>query len=177
MRQRLGLAHAVLGDPSVLVLDEPANGLDPEGIYWMRFVLRQFADAGGTVLLSSHLLREVEAVADRMVLISSGRVVAQGTLGELVASSGVRVRATDPPALRAALAAAGIDAQPGTNGTLLARAEAEQVGRAAASAGVVLVELGPADEDGLEQLFLSLTNGNDQARNGTGHGTDDEKGA
>ncbi|GII77461.1 ABC transporter [Sphaerisporangium rufum] len=159
MRQRLGLAHALLGDPSVLILDEPANGLDPEGIHWMRHLLRRFAEAGGTVLLSSHLLREVEAVADRLVLIGSGRVVAQGTLDELVASSGVRVRATDTLALRAALTAAGIDAETGANGPLLAHAEAERVGRAAAAAGVALVELRPADDGGLEQLFLSLTTG------------------
>ncbi|RQX30071.1 ABC transporter, partial [Micromonospora chalcea] len=85
MRQRLGLALALLGDPRVLILDEPANGLDPEGIFWMRGLLRDFADRGGTVLLSSHLLREVEAVADRLVVIGGGRVVAQGGKDELLA--------------------------------------------------------------------------------------------
>src|SRR6185503_9624304 len=79
MRQRLGLAHALLGGPEVLVLDEPANGLDPEGMRWMRRLLRDFADRGGTVLLSSHLLAEVEAVADRMIIIGDGRIQAQGT--------------------------------------------------------------------------------------------------
>src|SRR3954453_5536623 len=93
MRQRLGLAHALLGDPAVLILDEPANGLDPEGIFWMRGLLRDFADGGGTVLLSSHLLREVEAVADRLVVIGGGRVVAQGSRDELLAASGTVVRA------------------------------------------------------------------------------------
>ena len=88
MRQRLGLAHALLGDPLVLVLDEPANGLDPEGIFWMRGLLRDFADRGGTVLLSSHLLREVEAVADRLVVIGGGRIVAQGEKAELLAVDG-----------------------------------------------------------------------------------------
>ena len=78
MRQRLGLAHALLGDPEVLILDEPANGLDPEGMRWMRGLLRDFADRGGTVLLSSHLLAEVEAVADRMMIIGGGRIVAAG---------------------------------------------------------------------------------------------------
>jgi ABC-2 type transport system ATP-binding protein len=84
MRQRLGLAHALLGDPEVLILDEPANGLDPEGMRWMRGLLRDFADRGGTVLLSSHLLAEVEAVADRMVIIGDGRIRAQGSRAELL---------------------------------------------------------------------------------------------
>ena len=84
MRQRLGLAHALLGDPDVLILDEPANGLDPEGMRWMRRLLRDFADRGGTVLLSSHLLAEVEAVADRMIIIGHGRIQAQGTRAELL---------------------------------------------------------------------------------------------
>ena len=79
MRQRLGLAHALLGDPEVLILDEPANGLDPEGMRWMRELLRDFADRGGTVLLSSHLLYEVEAVADQLVIIGAGKIVAQGS--------------------------------------------------------------------------------------------------
>jgi ABC-2 type transport system ATP-binding protein len=89
MRQRLGLAHALLGDPSVLVLDEPATGLDPAGIAWLRRLLRGFADRGGTVLLSSHLLGEVEAVADRVVVISAGRVVADGPTDELAGGAGL----------------------------------------------------------------------------------------
>ena len=84
MRQRLGIAHALLGAPDVLVLDEPANGLDPQGIRWMRGLLRRFADSGGTVLLSSHLLGEVAAVADRLVVIGGGRVVASGGTPELL---------------------------------------------------------------------------------------------
>jgi len=84
MRQRLGIAHALLGEPEVLILDEPANGLDPEGIVWMRRLLRDFADRAGTVLLSSHLLREVEKVADELVVIGGGRVVAQGAADELL---------------------------------------------------------------------------------------------
>ncbi len=110
MRQRLGLAHALLGEPEVLILDEPANGLDPEGMRWMRDLLRDFADRGGTVLLSSHLLREVEAVADRLVIIGNGRVVAQGTRDELLAGGGTVVRATDGVRLRGALDDAGLDA-------------------------------------------------------------------
>ncbi|OKI89554.1 ABC transporter ATP-binding protein [Micromonospora sp. CB01531] len=156
MRQRLGLALALLGDPRVLILDEPANGLDPEGIFWMRGLLRDFADRGGTVLLSSHLLREVEAVADRLVVIGNGRVVAQGGKDELLAGAGTLVRARDQGALRVALDRAGLDADQVTDG-LLVRAEAEAVGQAAADAGVALSELRPASGSGLEQLFLSLT--------------------
>jgi ABC-2 type transport system ATP-binding protein len=84
MRQRLGIAHALLGEPRVLVLDEPGNGLDPEGIVWLRRLLRDFADGGGTVLLSSHLLHEVQAVADQLVVIGRGRVIASGTKEELL---------------------------------------------------------------------------------------------
>ncbi|MEV4199502.1 ABC transporter ATP-binding protein [Micromonospora globbae] len=155
MRQRLGIALALLGDPRVLILDEPANGLDPEGIFWMRGLLRDFADRGGTVLLSSHLLREVEAVADRLVVIGGGRIVAQGDKSELLAGGGTLVRARDTGALRRALDAAGLAARDSADG-LLVPAETEAVGQAAADAGVALAELRPADGR-LEQLFLTLT--------------------
>ncbi|SCL51401.1 ABC-2 type transport system ATP-binding protein [Micromonospora peucetia] len=158
MRQRLGLALALLGDPRVLILDEPANGLDPEGIFWMRGLLRDFADRGGTVLLSSHLLREVEAVADRLVVIGGGRIVAQGDKDELLAGGGTLVRARNAAALRGALDRAGLAVTEGTDG-LLVRADADTVGQAAADAGVALTELRPAGSAGLEQLFLTLTAG------------------
>ncbi|MEU8114138.1 ATP-binding cassette domain-containing protein [Micromonospora sp. NPDC048947] len=158
MRQRLGLAHALLGDPRVLILDEPANGLDPEGIFWMRGLLRDFADRGGTVLLSSHLLREVEAVADRLVVIGGGRIVAQGDKNELLAGGGTVVRARDSAALRQALEVANLSAADSSEG-LLVQADAEAVGQAAADAGVALAELRPASGGGLEQLFLTLTAG------------------
>src|SRR3954447_6969864 len=116
MRQRLGLAHALLGDPAVLILDEPANGLDPEGLFWMRGLLREFADRGGTVLLSSHLLREVEAVADRLVVIGRGRVVAQGDKDELLSTTGTYVRALDHDALEEALRRTGLDGTTTTDG-------------------------------------------------------------
>src|SRR5664279_1882000 len=87
MRQRLGIATALIGEPEVLILDEPANGLDPAGIAWMRGLLRDYADRGGTVLLSSHLLHEVQATVDHLVVISQGAVVASGPLEELLASS------------------------------------------------------------------------------------------
>jgi ABC-2 type transport system ATP-binding protein len=157
MRQRLGIAQALVGDPRVLILDEPANGLDPEGIAWMRRLLRDFADRAGTVLLSSHLLGEIEAVADNLIVIGNGKIRAQGRKDELLAATGVIVRALDPAALHEALAGSGLVATPGADGALLVEAEAEAVGRVAAAAGLVLVELRPADGGGLEELFLSLT--------------------
>ena len=99
MRQRLGIATALIGDPEVLILDEPANGLDPAGIRWMRDLLRGYADHGGTVLLSSHLLHEIEVIADDIVVIGNGRIVAQGTKAELLAAAGTVVRARDIAAL------------------------------------------------------------------------------
>ncbi len=157
MRQRLGIAHALLGDPQVLILDEPANGLDPQGIHWMRGLLRRYADEGGTVLLSSHLLHEVEVIADDLVLIGRGRIVAEGTKGELLGGSGSHVRALDPAALRAALEARGLTVRPGTDDGLLVDAEAADVGRVALEAGVVLTELRAASGAGLEDMFLQLT--------------------
>jgi len=131
MRQRLGLAQVLLGEPRVLILDEPANGLDPQGIIWMRELLRDFAERGGTVLLSSHLLHEVDAIADQLVLINRGRIVAQGAKAELLASSGTLARSPDPAGLGRALAAAGIEAVD-ADGSLIATAEPEAVGAEAA---------------------------------------------
>jgi ABC-2 type transport system ATP-binding protein len=159
MRQRLGLAYALLGDPGILILDEPANGLDPEGIFWMRGLLRDFADAGGTVLLSSHLLREVEAVADQLVVIGGGRIVAQGGKDELLAASGTVVRALDGAALDRVLARIGLTGTKATDGGVVVPADAETIGRAAADSGLVLLELRPAGSGGLEQMFLTLTAG------------------
>ncbi|HEX2857187.1 MAG TPA: ATP-binding cassette domain-containing protein [Propionibacteriaceae bacterium] len=159
MRQRLGIAVALLGDPEVLVLDEPANGLDPEGIRWMRGLLQDFAARGGTVLLSSHLLSEVQATADRLVVIGRGRIVAEGDLRELLAGSGTRVRGLDPAALASALDGAGLTATAGPDGALVVDGTPEQVGRAAAAARQVLLELRAADGAGLEDLFFSLTAG------------------
>ncbi|MHA6797032.1 ABC transporter ATP-binding protein [Pseudonocardia bannensis] len=156
MRQRLGIAQALLGDPSVLVLDEPANGLDPEGIRWMRGLLQEFAAGGGTVLLSSHLLSEVEATVDRLVAIRGGRVVAQGALTELLAGSGVVVRGLDPAGLRAALLSAGLTPTSRPDGALHVDADAAAVGRAAAASGQVLLELRDT-ERGLENWFFART--------------------
>ncbi len=159
MRQRLGIAHALLGDPEVLILDEPANGLDPEGMRWMRGLLRDFADRGGTVLLSSHLLHEVEAIADQLVIIGDGRIAATGSRAELLAGAGTLVRATDDAALLAALSAAGLTATPLEDGGVIVDAEPERVGHAALGGGVVLTHLGPSESAGLEQLFFELTAG------------------
>jgi ABC-2 type transport system ATP-binding protein len=123
----------------------------------MRGLLRDFADRGGTVLLSSHLLREVEAVADHFVMIGNGRITADGSKAELLTSAGVRVRALDPDLLVVALHRAGLVAAAQPDGSFVVDGEPEAVGRAAAAAGVVLVELGAADNGGLEELFLSLT--------------------
>jgi ABC-2 type transport system ATP-binding protein len=157
MRQRLGLANALLGDPQVLILDEPANGLDPEGIRWMRGLLRDFADRGGTVFLSSHLLSEVEAVADRLLIIGQGKIVADGTRAELLAGTGVLVKATDPRELENALHSAGLTSQRIDDGAFIVDADAEAVGRAALHGGVVLMHLAPSEGAGLENLFFQLT--------------------
>ena len=157
MRQRLGIAHALLGDPSILILDEPANGLDPAGIHWMRGLLRDYANRGGTVLLSSHLLHEVEVIADEMILIGNGRIVAQGTKADLLQTAGTFVKASEPEALASALQSSGIEAVPSGDGGLRTDAEPLQVGKVAASAGVALIELRPADGAGLEEMFLQLT--------------------
>jgi ABC-2 type transport system ATP-binding protein len=157
MRQRLGIAAALIGDPSVLILDEPANGLDPAGIRWMRDLLRDYADHGGTVLLSSHLLSEVEIIADDIVMIGQGRIVSQGSKAELLAAAGTVVRAADVDALRRALAAAGLASTVSEDGSLRTEAEPALVGRAAYDGGVVLTELRDADSGGLEEMFLELT--------------------
>ncbi|NLT53052.1 MAG: ATP-binding cassette domain-containing protein [Actinomycetales bacterium] len=158
MRQRLGIAQAMLGDPYVLILDEPANGLDPEGIRWMRETLRVFAAGGGTVLLSSHLLSEVEATVDRLVVISAGRVVAQGELTALLGGAGVVVNGPDLVGLRIALSGAGL-AVSAASGGLRVEADTETVGRVASAAGQVLTELRTGGGTGLEDLFFDLTSG------------------
>jgi ABC-2 type transport system ATP-binding protein len=157
MRQRLGIANALLGDPKILILDEPANGLDPAGIHWMRTLLRMYADRGGTVLLSSHLLHEIEVIADEIIVIGNGKIVAEGTKAELLQTAGTFVKAGDASALANALTAAGITASPSGDGGLRTETDPATVGKAAASAGVALVELRPADGAGLEEMFLQLT--------------------
>ncbi len=157
MRQRLGIATALIGGPEILILDEPANGLDPAGIRWMRDLLRDFADEGGTVLLSSHLLHEIETIADDIVVIGNGRIVAQGTKAELLAGAGTVARSADPTSLARAMTAAGLVSRVGTDGVLRADAQPGRVGEVALAAGVALTELRPAEGAGLEEIFLELT--------------------
>jgi ABC-2 type transport system ATP-binding protein len=158
MRQRLGLAAALLGDPELLVLDEPANGLDPEGVRWLRDFLRSFAAGGRTVLVSSHVLAEVAQTVDRVLIINRGRLIVESTLGQLTARVGgsVRVRSPQAGALREALAREGIDATE-TEGVLFVRGTtSERVGEVAAAGGVVLHEL-MNEASSLEEVFLQLT--------------------
>jgi ABC-2 type transport system ATP-binding protein len=174
MRQRLGIAQALLGDPEVLILDEPANGLDPEGIRWMRDLLRGFADRGGTVLLSSHLLHEVEALADRLVIISNGRVVASGAVDELLAGGGTLVRAREDARLGDVLERAGLVARRAGGGGFVVDAEPEQVGGVALREGIALRELRLADRGGLEELFINLTRAPENGRARAGRTTTTE---
>jgi ABC-2 type transport system ATP-binding protein len=158
MRQRLGIAHALLGDPEVLILDEPANGLDPAGIRWMRILLKGYADRGGTVLLSSHLLNEVEQIADEMLLIGRGKIVARGTKAELLADAGgagTLVAAEDNDQLTKALIDKGLSFTPVGLGFRVETMPVD-VGRLAAEKSIVLTDLRPV-EGGLEDLFLELT--------------------
>ena len=157
MRQRLGIATALIGDPEVLILDEPANGLDPAGIRWMRDLLRDYANRGGTVLLSSHLLHEIEVIADDIVVIGNGRIVSQGTKAELLQAAGTVVRAVDLNGLARALDARGLAATASGDGALRTDADAALIGEVALKAGIALTELRPADGAGLEEMFLQLT--------------------
>ena len=156
MRQRLGIAAALLGEPQVLVLDEPANGLDPQGIHWMRGLLRRFADGGGTVLLSSHLLHEVQIVADDLVMIGRGRIVAMGSKEELLSRGGTTVSSTDDVRLAGLLEAADVPVSR-TGSGLVVDAEARVVGEIAAREAIVLLELRSGGSEGLEEMFLGLT--------------------
>jgi ABC-2 type transport system ATP-binding protein len=156
MRQRLALAQALLGDPQVLVLDEPANGLDPAGIAWLRGFLRALAAEGRTVLVSSHVLSEVQQSVDDIVVITRGRLVRQGPLAELEAGTGaVLVRTPEPERLRDLLT--GYDVQGDADGRLRVHGcTTDQVGHLAHVNGVELHELAASDND-LERLFLEMT--------------------
>ncbi|MGI5167575.1 ATP-binding cassette domain-containing protein [Spirillospora sp. CA-253888] len=157
MRQRLALATAVLARPPVLVLDEPANGLDPAGIHWLRGFLRHLADGGCTVLVSSHVLAEVEQTADHVVIVARGRVVRDAPLAELVGEQdGLRVRTEHPAELAAELERAGGAVRREDGLLRVTGLDAAEVGRAALAAGAVLTELG-AERSGLEKIFLELT--------------------
>jgi ABC-2 type transport system ATP-binding protein len=159
MRQRLGLAAALLGDPELLILDEPANGLDPEGVRWLRDFLRSFAAAQRTVLISSHVLAEVAQTVDQVLIINRGRLVVESSLAQLTARVGgaVRVRTPEPDKLAAALQQAGIDATASNeHGLLVHGTTSERVGDVAFAALVPIHEL-VAEGSSLEQVFLDLT--------------------
>lgn len=158
MRQRLSLAAALLGDPRVVVLDEPANGLDPEGIRWLRGLLRHLADQGRTVLISSHQLNEVQEIADRVVILNRGRLVSSGSIEELTAGSdSVVVRTPNPDAMHRALTGQPVQVEQVDPGMLRIRGlTAAEVGHLAFAAGAELHEL-RAQRFDLEDLFFSLT--------------------
>jgi ABC-2 type transport system ATP-binding protein len=159
MRQRLGLAAAMLGDPEVLVLDEPANGLDPAGIRWLRDLLRALAAEGRTILVSSHVLAEVAQTVDRVVIIHRGRLIQQASIAEVLAGAqgATRVRTPDAARLRELLAAEGVEVND-ADGALLVDLPPERVGEIAAQHGVVLHEL-TVERATLEEVFLELTGG------------------
>jgi ABC-2 type transport system ATP-binding protein len=161
MRQRLGLAFALLGNPQVLLLDEPANGLDPEGIRWLRGFQRSLADEGRTVLVSSHLLTEVQQSADRVVILSQGKLVREGSMEELERGAGETVVVSTPAldVLGNTLTSAGANVtRSGPAQLRIKGMEAPAVGHAAFAAGVELHELRTERAD-LEQLFFQLTEG------------------
>jgi ABC-2 type transport system ATP-binding protein len=173
MRQRLGLASALLGDPDLLVLDEPANGLDPEGVRWLRDFLRSYAASGRTVLVSSHVLAEVAQTVDHVLIVAKGRLVIESPLAELTSRVGgsVRVRSPQSSVLEQALRHEGLEVSATADGALLVSgAPIERVGEIAASAAVVLHEL-VATGASLEEIFLELTSSDDEAPAGAEDGS------
>jgi ABC-2 type transport system ATP-binding protein len=164
MGQRLGVAAALLGDPAVLVLDEPVNGLDPEGIIWIRELLRALADEGRTVLLSSHLMTEMAMTAQDLVVVGRGRLIAQTTVPEVIAAAGggqVTVRTPAPAKLAGLLRSRGLEPQPDVGEPTrlrVAGSSTDDVGRLAAQHGVIVLEL-TAVQASLEQAYLELTAG------------------
>ncbi|NEB01143.1 ABC transporter ATP-binding protein [Streptomyces sp. SID13726] len=160
MRQRLGIAAALLGDPQVVMLDEPSNGLDPEGIIWIRELLRRLAQEGRTVLVSSHLMNETASFADHLVVLGRGRLLADTPMRGFIharVQPRVRVRTTDPAALKDALARHGHDAVEHPDGHwTVPHARVDEIGVLASAAGVPLLEL-TAEEGTLEQAYLDLT--------------------
>src|SRR3984885_10835444 len=162
MRQRLGVAAALLGDPQVLILDEPANGLDPEGIRWMRDLLRTLAVQGRTILVSSHLLGEMEQLADDLVIIASGRLAAQGTVASVIGSmtylSRTLVRTPEPEKLAAVLGDDAVVAPAADGGAYITGVDAVAIGDAALRAGIAIHQLVTQVPD-LEAAFLELTAG------------------
>ena len=160
MRQRLGIAAALLGDPEVVMLDEPSNGLDPEGIVWIRRLLRRLAGEGRTVLVSSHLMNETASFADHLIVLGRGRLLADTPMRDFIharVQPRVRIRTTDPVALKTALARHGHDAEEHADGHwTVQHARVDDIGRIASAAGVPVLELA-AEEATLEQAYFDLT--------------------
>jgi ABC-2 type transport system ATP-binding protein len=160
MRQRLGIAAALLGDPEVVMLDEPSNGLDPEGIVWIRQLLRRLADEGRTVLVSSHLMNETASFADHLVVLGRGRLLADTPMRDFIHARVqplVRIRTSDPTGLKSALARHGHDAVEHVDGHwTVHHARVDDIGRIASAAGVPVLELA-AEEGTLEQAYFDLT--------------------
>ena len=160
MRQRLGIAAALLGDPEVLMLDEPSNGLDPEGIVWIRELMRKLAGEGRTVLVSSHLMNETSSFADHLVVLGKGRLLVDMPMREFLASRsrpGVRFRTTEPTRLRDALIRKGYEPAPGDDGRwTVDGATAQEIGSLAACEGIPLLEL-HEEQVTLEEAYLDLT--------------------
>jgi ABC-2 type transport system ATP-binding protein len=173
MGQRLGIAAALLGDPQVLILDEPVNGLDPEGVVWVRTLARHLASQGRTVFLSSHLMSEMSQTADHIIVLGRGRVIADAPVGEIMARStgqAVTVRTPQTDALSAALVSAGATVTPDAQGTLLVTGvPAPRIGELASGAGVVLHELTPV-AGSLEQAYMELTQGEAEYVSGSAPG-------
>jgi ABC-2 type transport system ATP-binding protein len=166
MRQRLGLAAALLGDPPVLLCDEPVNGLDPEGILWIRTLLRRLAAEGRTVFVSSHLMSEMAQTADRLIVLARGRLIADATTAEVIAGAAmtsVRVRTPKPGELRAALVAAGAHVSGTSDGLLVTGADAPDVGELAWRHGIPLHHLS-TEQASLEEAFMELTRGDVEFR-------------
>jgi len=160
MGQRLGIATALLGDPATLLLDEPVNGLDPEGIQWIRELLRSLADEGRSILVSSHLMSEMALTADRLVVVGRGRLIAEGTVAEVLrgaSTSSVRVDSAEPDRLRSLLTGDGAAVESAADGTLTVTGPtARDIGIVAGAAGITLFELSPRSAS-LEEAFMALT--------------------
>src|SRR3954453_14112604 len=167
MRQRLGLAAALLGNPKAVILDEPANGLDPEGIRWLRGFLRHLADEGRTLLISSHMLGEVEQTVDDVVIIANGKRVAQGTVAELRGEPTAYVRTSDPDRLSEALRRRGLTVAPSGRGLRVTTEDLPVVGDTAHASDVAIHEL-RTEQTHLEELFFNLTESNEHRNRNLG---------
>jgi ABC-2 type transport system ATP-binding protein len=157
MRQRLGIAVALVGSPRILILDEPYNGLDPEGVFWVRGLLRDFADAGGGALVSSHLLNEIRETVDRLVILDHGRVHVQGTLSDLLRGQATSVVASDPVRLAQVLDARGLAFQPAPDGALRVTGDPDLISRVLFDERIRVLRFAPEDGASVESLYFATT--------------------